>query len=183
MAIVEPRLNLELKARDPEPGRSLAICASLGLEDRGFLDQLDTYFDVRRGRLKLREQEGRVPELIAYDRPDRAHSRESRYYLVEVAEAESLRAALTATVGVKVEVRKRRRLFCGDAEQVHLDEVEGLGSFLEFELLAGTGSSLDRERERLEDLRQAFQVADENLIAGSYSDLVLGAIEARDKPR
>src|SRR3954469_7164554 len=74
-----PRRNVELKARDPEPERSLERCVALGAEDRGELRQRDTYFAARRGRLKLREQEPGAAELIAYERADAAEARESRY--------------------------------------------------------------------------------------------------------
>lgn len=50
--------NIELKARDPDPARSLQLSLSLGAKDQGWLQQLDTYFRVAHGRLKLREQGG-----------------------------------------------------------------------------------------------------------------------------
>jgi adenylate cyclase class 2 len=62
--------NLELKARDLDPARSGQVCQELGAEDKGTLIQRDTYFEVPRGRLKIREEPGAVPHLIAYERPD-----------------------------------------------------------------------------------------------------------------
>ncbi|MBS1890788.1 MAG: hypothetical protein JST59_05810 [Actinobacteria bacterium] len=89
-----PRRNLELKARDRAPARSLAACLALGAEDKGTLTQRDTYFGVPRGRLKLREEPGVPATLIAYERPDQSGSKESRYRLVEVREPAAMRAAL-----------------------------------------------------------------------------------------
>jgi adenylate cyclase class 2 len=73
-----PRRNVELKARDPRPERSLERARALGADDRGELRQRDTYFATPRGRLKLREQEPGGAQLIAYERADAAEARESR---------------------------------------------------------------------------------------------------------
>ncbi|MGH2938050.1 MAG: hypothetical protein ACRDPE_08015 [Solirubrobacterales bacterium] len=88
-----PRRNLELKARDRDPARSLQVCRDLGAEDNGTLVQQDTYFEVPRGRLKLREEPDVVATLIASERPDLSGNKESRYRLVEVPEPVELRAA------------------------------------------------------------------------------------------
>src|SRR3954465_15271182 len=95
-----PRRNVELKARDPDPARSLARARALGAEDQGELRQRDTYFAAPRGRLKLREREPGGAELIAYERPDAAQARESRYRIAPVADAAALRDALPAPPGV-----------------------------------------------------------------------------------
>src|SRR3954466_3308490 len=128
-----PRRNVELKARDPDPERSLERCVALGAEDRGELRQRDTYFAARRGRLKLREQEPGAAELIAYERADAAEARESRYRIAPVREPEALREALDAALGTVVVVDKRRRLFLWDGVRIHLDRVAGLGAFVELE--------------------------------------------------
>lgn len=173
MPVSQPGRNLELKARDPDPARSAVACAELGAREEGVLEQTDTYFEVAAGRLKLREEAGRGAELIAYQRPDESQWRESRYRIVPVADPASLQAALASTLGVKVVVAKRRRLFRLESAQIHLDEVRGLGDFIEFELYAEPGSDLRAERRRLASLREAFEIADRDLVAGSYSDLAL----------
>ena len=75
------------------------------------LIQRDTYFNVAQGRLKLREERGATPHLIAYERPDLVGSRESRYRIVEVGQEDELKAALSSVLGVKVVIAKERRLF------------------------------------------------------------------------
>jgi adenylate cyclase class IV len=50
-----PASNVEVKAVDPHPDRTLALALELGADDRGVLRQRDTYFRATRGRLKLRE--------------------------------------------------------------------------------------------------------------------------------
>src|SRR5215218_1775508 len=105
-----PRCNVELKALDPDPARSLAVCRELGAEDRGVLRQRDTYFRARAGRLKLREQDPGEATLVQYDRPDAAQARESRYRLTPVADPDELRASLDAALGTLVVVDKERHL-------------------------------------------------------------------------
>ena len=95
------------------------------------LVQRDTYFNAHNDRLKLREEEGAAPHLIAYERADQAGQRESRYRIVEVVRAGELKASLAAALGIKVVVAKERRLFLwGSNVRIHLDQVEELGSFL-----------------------------------------------------
>jgi homotetrameric cytidine deaminase len=176
--LAAPSRNLELKARDPEPGRTLELALALGAEDRGEIEQRDTYFARARGRLKLREQTPGDAELIAYERSDGAEPRPSDYRVVPVADPEALRAALDAALGTLVVVAKRRRLLLWDGVRIHLDDVEGLGSHLELEAVAARGSSLEAEREKVERLRTALRIDDASLVAESYSDLLLDAPEA-----
>jgi homotetrameric cytidine deaminase len=167
-----PRRNVELKARDPDPARSLALARALGAEDHGELRQRDTYFAAPRGRLKLREQEPGGAELIAYERPDAAEARESRYRIAPVAEPEALRDALDAALGTTVVVDKRRRLFLWEGVRIHLDRVEGLGAFVELEGVASPASDLGREAALVARLRAELDIRDEALESGSYADLL-----------
>jgi homotetrameric cytidine deaminase len=169
---VEPARNVELKAHDPDPARTLERALAAGAEDRGLLRQRDTYFAVSHGRLKLREEDPGGATLIAYDRPDAAGERVSDYRLVPVAEPEALRDALAAANGVAVVVVKRRRLLLWETVRIHLDEVRGLGSFLELEAVAAPGSDLTRERAQVAHLRAALDIRDEALVEGSYADAV-----------
>jgi len=165
-----PARNIELKARDRDRMRSLAICDDIGAEPQGVLSQLDTYFEVPHGRLKLREEEGSRPHLIAYERPDRVEERESRYRIVDVDEPEGVKAALGAALDVREVVAKERRLFLWEGVRIHLDRVDGLGDFIEFEAVADAGSDLSREEAQVARLREAFEIEDADLVAGSYCD-------------
>jgi adenylate cyclase class 2 len=168
-----PRRNLELKARDRDPARSLAACQALGAEDRGTLTQRDTYFAVPRGRLKLREEPDTPATLIAYERPDVPGDKESRYHLVEVPDTEAMRGALVSVLGVTVVVAKARRLFIHEGVRIHLDRVEGLGDFIEFEGVAAEDEDPARFTSRLEALRRELDIRDRDLVSGSYSDLLI----------
>lgn len=158
----------------------MATCEAIGAEAQGVLVQRDTYFHAPRGRLKLREENGATPHLIAYERPDLNVQRESRYRIVEVEDAEELKAALAGALGVKVVVAKERRLFLWEGNvRIHLDAVEGMGDFIEFEAVAPPGSDLSREQAQVATLHNEFRVTDADLIGGSYSDLVLAEDAAR----
>jgi homotetrameric cytidine deaminase len=172
-----PRRNVELKARDRDPARSLARARALGAEDRGELRQRDTYFATPRGRLKLREQEPGGAELIAYDRQDAAAARESRYRIAPVADGPALREALDAALGATVVVDKRRHLLLWHGVRIHLDEVAGLGAFVELEGVAPGESDLVAEGERVAALRAELGIADEDLVPTGYADLLAGGSE------
>jgi homotetrameric cytidine deaminase len=169
--------NIELKALDHDPGRTLDLALGLGAEDRGHMSQRDTYFGGARGRLKLREQDPGPAELIQYRRPDEGRANTSEYRRVPVTEAETLRDALDAAHGTLVVVDKRRRLLIWEGVRIHLDEVERLGSFVELEAVAAEGSDLSDERAKVERLRDELRIADADLVAQSYSDLLLDRTE------
>jgi adenylate cyclase class IV len=89
-----PRRNIELKATDPDQSASLEVCRALGAEDRGTIAQRDTYFEVARGGLKLREEQPGRPHLIQFERASEPQQRESRYRIIEVSGQASPSAAL-----------------------------------------------------------------------------------------
>jgi adenylate cyclase class 2 len=167
-----PRTNVELKARDPDPARSLARCTEIGAEDHGVLLQRDTYFAVPTGRLKLREQDGLAPHLITYQRPNRPELRQSRYFIAEVGDPVELRALLESVLGIRAEVRKRRRLFLHGSVRIHLDDVDALGHFIELEGVAAPGSDLSAENAEVARLRSALAIDDRDLVGASYLDLL-----------
>ena len=168
------RRNLELKARDTNPKRSLKTCEGLGAEDKGILRQTDTYFNVPRGRLKLRRESGAASHLIAYERPDLPEQKESRYRIVEIGDATGLEEALAGVLGITAVVSKARRLFLFEGLRIHLDQVDDLGSFIELEGVAAVGDAdLTRLEVLLSDLSHSFGIEDADLLGGSYCDLVL----------
>jgi homotetrameric cytidine deaminase len=171
--------NVELKARDPDPARTLERALALGADDRGEILQRDTYFSGARGRLKLREQEtGGSPlwdELIEYSRADWTDARTSSYRRVPVADVAALREALDAAYGTLGTVIKRRRVLLWEGVRIHLDDVEGLGTYLELEAVAESDSDLSGEHDKIERLREELDIEDRNLVATSYSDLLLAA--------
>ena len=168
--------NLELKAVDPDPPRTLAAALALeGVEDRGVLVQRDTYFYAVQARLKLREAPPNPAELISYARADREGPKVSHYRVVPVADHVALAAALTDALGVRAVVEKERRLLIWRGVRIHLDRVARLGAFVEFEAVAQTVGGLEAEQVKVDELRRALGLDDDRLlVARGYAEL-LGA--------
>src|SRR4051794_556520 len=174
-SVAAPRRNIELKASDPDPARSLAVVLGLGARDRGILKQRDTYFRVNSGRLKLREEEPGGATLVQYDRVDADEARESRYRLVPVEDPGPLCTALEASLGLLAVVEKERHLLLWQSVRIHLDRVKDLGNFVELEGVATAGSDLADELERVTRLTEALDIAPERILRNSYSDQVVGS--------
>lgn len=166
-------INVEIKARCEDPRAVRAYLEKKGAEHRGTDHQTDTYFRVTTGRLKLRE--GSIENnLIYYERDNQAGPKLSSFQLVKVPDAAGLKAVLARSIGVKVVVEKKRDIFYISNVKFHIDEVPGLGAFVEIE----AGNLLaDFSREQL--LEQCdFYMAElgirpEALLEVSYSDLLL----------
>lgn len=171
-ADTSPKRNIELKARCPDLGAAREAARQLGAEFTATLEQRDTYFIVPRGRLKLRQTAGRGAELVAYARDNRVDVRGSDYRLVSVPDPAALVAALTSTLGVRGDVVKTRELWLWRRVRIHLDRVERLGTFLEFEAVLDPGEPDEAGHAKIADLRTALGVRDEDLVATSYSDLL-----------
>ena len=119
----------------------------------------------RDGRLKLREETPGGAALIQYHRSDRPEARESRYRIAPVEDGPALREALDAALGTLVVVDKERRLLLWEGVRIHLDTVEGLGSFLELEGVAPEGSDLSAEHDRVAQLSEALGLDESRILA------------------
>jgi len=166
-------LNVEIKARcgDPEDIRQFLIANNA--EFKGLDEQSDTYFNVQNGRLKLRE--GNIENnLIFYERNNQSGPKKSHFKLVKVEDATGLKEALTESIGVKAVVKKRREIYYIGNVKFHIDEVPGLGSFVEIE--AGNifvDLSEGELKQQCDFYMQQFKIRPEDLIEVSYSDLLM----------
>ncbi len=167
-----PRRNLEIKARVRSLADARQVASEVATESLGVLHQVDTFFPCAKGRLKVRQEKGRPAELIAYQRPTSPGAKASDYFLIEVADAEGLIAGLTSTLGVGQIVRKRREVFLYRNVRIHLDQVAGLGEFLELESVVGAGTDEETAARRLEELIAKFPIDPADLIAASYAELI-----------
>jgi adenylate cyclase class IV len=164
--------NIELKTRCRDLDAALAAVRPLSPTDAGVQHQIDTYFPVPNGRLKLREIAGVRAELIWYDRSNSATTRRSDYRLTPVTHPAELRASLDAALGTRGQVRKRRHVLIWHNVRIHLDEVDSLGSFVEFEAVMSAGETEEIGHARLRQLCEVMNIAPGDYLAVSYADLL-----------
>jgi predicted adenylyl cyclase CyaB len=170
-----PARNIELKARLADLNHARRIAERVATARVGIERQRDTYFVCTNGRLKLREIEGSSAQLIAYSRPDEPNAKASDYRLLTIAEANAatdLRELLAASLGVLVTVDKRREIFLYHNVRIHLDEVSGLGAFVEFEAVVGGAIDDAAACAQVDWLRQQFQIGADDLLSCSYGDML-----------
>jgi predicted adenylyl cyclase CyaB len=165
--------NVEIKARASDLEAIARRTEALAGAPPGVLDQEDTFFPVERGRLKLRRIDAHRGELIFYERPDAAGPKTSDYDVAPVSEPDRLTAVLAAALGVAGVVRKRRRVYIVGQTRVHLDEVEGLGAFMELEVVLRADQSAAEGARIARDLMSKLGVGEDDLVAGAYVDLVV----------
>lgn len=172
------RRNIEWKARLHDPDGAFRGALAAGATDHGMLQQRDTYFHVACGRLKLREQQPGGVELIQYVRADEAGARGSEYRLVPMSDGVALRDALEAALGTRVVVVKSRRLLVADRTRIHLDTVDGLGTFAEIEVVLRPDDQDAPARQEAEHWRTSLGVAAGDVEALSYAELLSAADDA-----
>lgn len=165
--------NIEIKARLREPAALRERLAAAGATRDVVLMQTDTYFESARGRLKLRQVPGADDELIFYLRPDTVDAKRSDYSVAKIGSRQAIGVLLAQALAIRVIVRKRRELWRLDNIRVHLDEVEGLGRFIEFEAEIGGARDEASCRSQAEKLMAQLRLAAGDLVAGSYADLLL----------
>lgn len=164
-------INVEIKARCANPEAARAVLRDRQARFAGVDHQIDTYFRVPEGRLKLRQ--GNVENnLIAYRRPNEAGPKTSEVGLAGVSNGNELRAVLERALGVLVAVTKSREIYYIDNVKFHIDEVAGLGLFVEIEACGQPGEDA-RLREQCREYMELFGIRNEDLIEKSYSDLLL----------
>ncbi len=169
--------NVEIKARVPDMGTVRARAAAMSDALAVVLEQEDTFFNVPDGRLKLRVFPDGKGELIAYRRPDAVGPKTSEYFVYRTPNPEALKDLLTRALGIRGIVRKRRLLYLVGQTRIHLDEVEGLGAFLELEVML-SDRQLEAEGEAIaRRLLADLGVRDEDLMSGAYIDLLEEKVE------
>jgi adenylate cyclase, class 2 len=165
--------NLEAKFRVGDAALARARAEEIGFSLRGTLNQRDTFFVVARGKLKLRE-EADGAALIHYRRERQEDLEVSAYEIVPVAEPEALRAMLADALGMIAVVRKVRTLLMRRNVRLHLDRVEGLGSFGEIEAVVGEDEAPEVYRTEVDAILTTLEIAPADLISKSYFELLSG---------
>jgi predicted adenylyl cyclase CyaB len=168
--------NVEVKARIGSIEALLPRARALADGDAQRLVQDDTFFNVPRGRLKLREFDDGSAELIHYQRPDTAAAKLSDYVRTPVSSPASMREALERALGAAIgRVRKQRLLLMAGATRIHLDHVQGLGEFIELEVVLREDQSEADGVLLAEQLMHELGLTAAPRIAGAYLDLLAAA--------
>lgn len=165
--------NVEIKARVRDPESLAGVARRMSDVPPRTLRQRDTFFDCPRGRLKLREcPSGGGAELIWYDRADTAASRRSEYLVVAVDDPAALRAVLERAHGVAHVVEKVRTLCLVGQTRIHLDEVAGLGSFVELEVVLRDGQPEAEGHAIAAGLMDRLGIATADLLDRPYAEML-----------
>jgi adenylate cyclase, class 2 len=162
--------NLELKARWISPETAVEKAKSIGASFVKTMKQTDTYYNINNCKLKLREIAGEKSELIYYDRQGE-EKWQSDYLIAEIMDSRNHKKILEMLFDVLVIVKKKRTLYLLDNARIHIDEVEGLGSFIEFEVVIG--ESEEQASSLLSKLKDHFVIQKDSVFKKSYSDLLL----------
>ncbi|XP_055522528.1 uncharacterized protein LOC129716716 [Wyeomyia smithii] len=171
-----PSRNVEIKASIGDEKafrRKVSIAEQLTGNGGEIIKQHDVFFNAQKGRLKLRYLETKKSELIHYFRPDVGGPKLSTYHKIDLDEPKLMETILAESVGIKGEVRKRRHLFLHQQTRIHLDDVEGLGYFLEFEVGLKPDQTVEEGTRIANDMLKLFEIADGDLVEGAYMDKLL----------
>jgi predicted adenylyl cyclase CyaB len=166
--------NIEIKARARNFTDLRRRAETLSDTPVEVIPQEDTFFHAPKGRLKLRQLAPGRGQLVYYERPDQDGPKRSNYHIFETSDPTGLKTTLSLALGVRGVVRKTRYLYLVGQTRVHLDEVEGLGEFMELEVVLHPGQS-DLEGQAIaRDLMTRLGVREEDLLEGAYMDLLEG---------
>jgi predicted adenylyl cyclase CyaB len=164
--------NIEIKARVNDFDELRQRAEAVSDTPVQVIPQEDTFFHIPRGRLKLRLLKPDYAQLVYYERPDQDGPKRSNYHIYETHNPAGLKTALSLALGVRGVVRKTRFLYLAGQTRIHLDEVEGLGHFMELEVVLRDGQSVAEGQSIAEDLMARLGIRKEDLLEGAYMDLL-----------
>jgi predicted adenylyl cyclase CyaB len=165
--------NIEIKARIENVAALRPLVAELASEGPLEIAQDDTFFTCANGRLKLRAFSNDSGELIFYRRVNQSGPKESFYLRSPTSSPETLRESLSLAYGQIGRIRKYRTLFLVGRTRVHLDRVEGLGHFLELEVMLVDDEPAEHGIREAGELMDRLGIQSGQLIEGAYLDLLL----------
>jgi predicted adenylyl cyclase CyaB len=164
--------NIEVKAALHNRATALATAARLADSGPETFHQEDVFFRCDGARLKLRIFDPSHGELIRYQRETIPGARCSRYSIASTTDPQILLDILTKTLGVIGSVKKTRTLYLAGQTRIHIDQVEGLGDFLELEVVLRPGQSESEGREIASGFLRVFGIGQQQLIGEAYIDLL-----------
>ena len=164
--------NIEIKARASAPAVLRETAREIAGTAPELIAQTDSFFRVSEGRLKVREFADGSGELIFYRRPDAEGPKTSDYAIAPTADGRALCRVLSAALPVRGVVKKTRLLFMAGRTRIHLDEVEGLGHYLELEVVLADGDSFKGGEAEAERLMEQLGIGTDDLVDRAYLDLL-----------
>ncbi len=166
--------NIEIKAKCLDQEKVRRILREHSALFKGVDHQIDTYFKVSNGRLKLRE--GNLENfLVFYERENKEGPKQSNVVLFKSDPRSSLKEILAKSLGVLIVVDKNREIYFIDNVKFHIDSVDRLGQFIEIEAIDNSGSiGKDKLLDQCNKYLNLFEIQKEDLVSVSYSDLLLG---------
>jgi len=164
--------NVEIKAYCSDPEEAHAICSSIGARLTRCHDQMDTYFSVSTGRLKLRQSDVYGNSLIYYNRLDSPALRESLFEIVPIdSEANHILRLLAKAIGIRTVIHKRRSTYEWESSLINIDDVKDLGHFIEIEVDVNRTGALGKALRIGENLRSLFKISQADILPWSYAEL------------
>jgi predicted adenylyl cyclase CyaB len=164
--------NIEIKAIVRDFNNLRKKAEALSDTPAQIISQEDTFFKTKRGRLKLRQLGPNHGQLVYYERTNVTGPKRSEYFISDTNEPATLKTTLTAALGVRGIIRKKRTLFLAGQTRIHLDEVEELGKFMELEVVLRQGQSDAEGLAITRDLMDRLGIQEEDLLGGAYLDLL-----------
>lgn len=164
--------NVEIKARITDLELTRQKVERISDSEAELIIQEDIFFLGSQGRLKLRKFSDDRGELIYYERSDQAGPKRSQYFISRTGEPRQLLIVLESAFGIRGIVRKKRWLYMVDNTRIHLDEVDGLGSFLELEVVLSPGQRTEEGQAIAAELMANLGIVERDLVSGAYIDLL-----------
>ena len=165
--------NIEIKARAQQFEQLRERAAELSPEAPLIFRQQDFFYDVPRGRLKLRQfDDGTPAELIFYQRDDRDGPKASYYTRSPVTNPEAMHALLATALTTRGIVTKERHVYLCGRTRIHLDRVDGLGDFVELEVVLAQDDDEESGQAEARAMFESLGVAESDLVAVAYVDLL-----------
>ena len=164
--------NIEIKARAADWDAQLAIAEGLSGGPPSTIAQRDTFFRCAFGRLKMRHFADGSGELIFYRRENATTTKESHYEIVGLPSASPMTSLLEMALGVDCVVTKTRLLFLVGQTRLHFDTVEGLGQFIELEVVMDSEQPAAEGHEIAQRLMHDLRIGPACLIDVAYADLL-----------
>jgi len=164
--------NIEIKARVPDINFCVSKAETLSGAKPNIIKQEDIFFNCENGRLKLRIFSESRGELIFYMRADKTGPKTSEYFISHTQEPRQLLEVLDKSYGTHGIVKKIRKLYMIGRTRVHIDQVEKLGNFLEFEVVLNEDESITEGEVKAQELIKAFSISETDLLSGAYIDML-----------